>query len=387
MTLHEEHLFEEIKRYVGFTSHDEAHLRAIRPRVLPHAEAITEDFYAHILEHDGARAAITGGNAQVASLKCTLVQWLCTLFEGPWDLRYYERRARIGRRHVEINLPQQYMLTAVNVIRGHLARIVIDTAPDVETLRAEVAALDRIIDIELAVMLHTYREDGEAKVARSERLAVFGQLAASIAHELRNPLGVIESSSFLLRKRLGEQPEPTTRHLDKIESSVRRSNRIITGLLDIVRENPAHLNDVQISLLIGRAVDEMPATKPILHDHEDALGAHVRVDADQVVQILTNLFSNAREAAGERGEVHLYARCEGGDLALVVADTGPGIDPAIRPRLFELLVSNKTRGIGLGLALCRRLAQRNGGSIRLVEGPLSGAAFELRVPLVAKGEV
>ena len=113
-----EHLFDEIKRYVGFNADDEARLRDLAARVGPHQDRIVDDFYAHILAHDDARRSITDGDAQVARLKRTLVQWIAGLFQGPWDEAYYERRARIGRRHVEIDLPQQYMFTAVNVIRG-----------------------------------------------------------------------------------------------------------------------------------------------------------------------------------------------------------------------------------------------------------------------------
>jgi len=90
----DEHIFEEIKRYVGFDAGDEARLRALGPRVIPHAEEVSAEFYARIVEHPGARRAISGGEAQVRALRSTLADWLRELFEGPWDLSYYERRAR-----------------------------------------------------------------------------------------------------------------------------------------------------------------------------------------------------------------------------------------------------------------------------------------------------
>ena len=102
----------------------------------------------------------------------------------------------------------------------------------------------RLLDMELAVMLHTFREDSATRLQRTERLATVGQFAASIAHELRNPLGVIESSAFLLRKRVVEPSEAVTRHLDRIDGQVRVSNRIITGLLDLVRDVTAAPREV-----------------------------------------------------------------------------------------------------------------------------------------------
>jgi signal transduction histidine kinase len=360
----EEHLFEEIKRYVGFSATDEAHLRRVGPRIAPHARELTEDFYRRILAHPNARSAFTGGDAQVESLKCSLVVWMRELFDGPWDLAYYEKRARIGRRHVAIDLPQQYMFTAMSVIRSHLVRIVLDTADGPDVAHGELFAVDRVLDLELAVMLHTYRENSLARLQQSERLATFGQFAASIAHELRNPLGVIESSSFLLRKRLGAPPEPVARHLDKIDAQVQLSNRIITSLLDLVRERPATL---RIEL-----ADPVPM---------------LRADPDQARQILVNLLSNACDAAGAEGAVVVSVRADGDAVAFLVNDSGPGIDPTIRTRLFEPLVTTKVRGIGLGLALCRRLAERNGGTIALTTGPLPGAAFELRLPTITtRGE-
>src|SRR5690606_17599429 len=116
-----------------------------------------------------------------------------------------------------IDLPQQYMFTAVNVIRGHIKDVILDTAPDRELMRAELHAVDKLLDMELAIMLHTYREDYLLRMQKTERLATFGQLVASIGHELRNPLGVMESSLFLLRGKAGDDPK-VTRHLDRIEA-------------------------------------------------------------------------------------------------------------------------------------------------------------------------
>ena len=376
----EEHIFEEIKRYVGFDEADRARLRGLRDRVLPHAQAISDEFYARILSHPGARRAITGGDAQVFALKHTLTVWLAELLEGPWDQAYYERRARIGRRHVEIDLPQQYMFTAMNTIREPLTRLVLETAPDPASAVAEVRAVDRILDIELAVMLHTYREDSLARLQRTERLATVGQFAASIAHELRNPLGVIESSSFLLRRRMTDAPETVTRHLDKIDGQVRVSNRIITGLLDLVRDRPASPRLLSATQLLQAALEALPGAGPTPRiDVPEGFDAVIRVDFDQLRQVLVNLLANARDAAGPQGEVLVTLRAEGEDVVFVISDSGPGVAPEVRARLFEPLVTTKARGIGLGLALCRRLCERNGAHVALTEGPLPGAAFRLQI--------
>lgn len=377
-----EHLFDEIKRYIGFDAEDEARLRALGPRVTPHCVRIVDDFYEHILNHPGARQSITGGDAQVARLKKTLIVWIEGLFKGPWDHTYYERRARIGRRHVEIDLPQQYMFTAVNVIRGHIVEIVLDTGREPE-LRAELHAIDKLLDMELAVMLHTYREDHLSRMQRAERLATFGQLVASIAHELRNPLGVIESSLFLIRRRLVEPQEGVKRHLDKIEAQVRLSNRIINNLLDMVRERPGAPRTVHPMSLVRVALEDFAppeAARIQLVAEPEAEAVAVHADPDHLRQILVNLLANALEAAAPEGTVRVSLSTDPERVCVRVNDSGPGIDERVRHRLFEPLVTTKARGIGLGLALCRRLAERNGGSLGLSSGQLSGASFDLTLP-------
>ncbi len=376
----EEPLFEEMKRYVGFGAEDEARLTALGPRVEPRVDAIIDNFYAHVLGHPGARRSITGGDPQVERLKGTLRVWLRGVFTPPWDVAYYERRARIGRRHVEIDLPQQYMFTAVNVVRRDLVNVVMDTAIDRDAARAEIHALDKLLDMELAIMLHTYREDGLERLRRGERLAAFGQVVASIAHELRNPLGVIESSLFLLRKRVGANGDPVTRHLDKIESQVRISNRIITNLLSMVRDRPPEPRAVSVRDLVASALETVAPGAATITQDVPASPTEIFADVDQARQILVNLLSNAVDAAGARGTVSVTARADGAGVVIAVGDSGPGISAAIRARLFEPLVTTKARGIGLGLALCRRLAERNLGRIYLAEGNLPGATFEVWLP-------
>lgn len=380
----EEHLLDEIKRYVGFDHRDEGLLAGLRARVQPRIESIVDDFYESILRHPGAKRSVTGGMEQLRRLHSTLSSWLDSGFSGPWDLSYYERRALIGRRHVQIDLPQQYMFTAIDVVRRHLMDVVIDTSADRETGRAEIHAVNKLLDMELAIMLHTYREDYLLRMQKSERLATYGQLVASIGHELRNPLAVIDSSLYLLRKRLGDN-ERAVRHVDKIESQVRVSTRIINDLLDIVRDRPAVLRPVDVASLVataaeaagmlggGRLVVDVPADLPRLH-----------ADFDQLRQVLLNLLSNAADAAGPEGEIRLLARVDDGHLELTVNDSGPGIAPGIAARLFEPLVTTKKLGIGLGLPLCKRLVEHAGGTLRLGTGPLSGAAFVVRLPLEAK---
>ncbi|MFI5306971.1 MAG: sensor histidine kinase, partial [Polyangiales bacterium] len=362
-----EHLFDEMKRYVSFGEAEQRTLRELGPLLEPRLGPVVDEFYARIERHPRALAVISGGPAQVQRLKVTLRAWLATLFAGPWDLAYFEHRALIGRRHVLIQLPQHYNFTAVNLMRNHLIALVfaLDAEPEVTSLR--VAALDKIIDLELAIILHTYSEDSQTQLQRQERMATFGQMTSAIGHELRNPLGVIESSVFLVRRRVGDDPT-VARHLDKIQAQVARSNRIISSMLDIVRERPPRWTRISPERLAERAASA-------LHDaigvgvqlHVQAGLPEVRVDEAHIEQVLLNLLTNAYEAAGKDGTVRLTVRRRGDAIELVVSDSGPGVDPSVRARIFDPLVTTKHSGVGLGLALCRKLAQANDATLELLD--------------------
>ena len=164
-----ETLMAELRRYLRFGESDEAALRALSPHLEPHRRRITEEFYDRVREHEGARLVFES-DAQVERLKVTLVEWMRTLCAGPWDEAYYTQRARIGRVHVRIGLPQRYMFAAMNLIRISLTKVAQEAfANDAELGQRVVGALAKIVDIELAIMLETYGDAYVAKVQKLER--------------------------------------------------------------------------------------------------------------------------------------------------------------------------------------------------------------------------
>lgn len=375
-------LFDELQRYVGFSQADQQALRALHGRLAPHFPAVAMAFYDVILRHPGARAALERGERQVGQLKDTLVRWMNDAFQGPWDDAWVERRARIGRVHVQIGLPQHYMITAMNVLRRALRTSIGDAeAPGSPAWRAGVEAMERALDLDLALMLHTYREDSEARQARAERLATYGQLVGSIGHELRNPLGVIETSLYVLTSKGTADPSRTRKHLDRIGQQVTVANDIITQLLDLIRDRPLKLEAVPLGALAADvvAVLERPPALAVELAGFEGLPA-VRGDATQLRQVLVNLLENAVDAASEPREgaaarVRLEARATADGVVLTVDDTGAGIEPAVMARLFEPLVTSKPKGIGLGLPLVRRIVERHQGTITAGRSPLGGARF------------
>ena len=378
-----ERVFEEIRAYVHFREEDQQALRDVGPLISPRFQDIVDDFYERIALHPNASRVFTDGAPQIARLKVTLLCFLDTFFTGPWDARYLAQRARIGRRHVEVGLDQHYMVTALSAIREQLCRAVGEvTAQDARPLlMRRIVAINKLCDIELAIMLHTYRADSERRLQTSERLATFGELMSAICHELRNPLGVIETSVFLLQQRI--QDDPAQEHMRKIQRHVGRCTRIITNMLDIVRDRPANIRSRHAADLAQRAA----------HLLQEELGRHVEVvvstpapaalaDSDLTQQILGNLLHNAADATkSPAARIRLSVCAVDDQVAFLVEDNGPGIAPEVRARLFEPLVTTKEMGVGLGLALSAKLAMQQEGQLRVVSSELGGAGFQLLLPL------
>lgn len=382
-----ETLFEELKRYVQFSANDEAALRELHPILAPELTRIADVFYTRILDHKEARTALEGGESQVGRLKLTLVAWMHRLLTGPWDESYFELRCRIGRVHVRIALPQHYMFGAMSVLRQELGLAAERhyAGRAAELSRAHLA-LHRILDLELAIMLHTYREDLLAQQTRNERLSTFGQLVGSIGHELRNPLGVMESSLYLIKNRVGND-ERVLKHIGRISEQLALSNSIISGLLDLIRDKPLLREPLSIRELLDGVLGGLtipPGVQLTTHGIDEL--PPISGDPTQLRQVLRNLLDNALHAVGTSGEVSLRAAVDDGVLELAISDSGPGVDAAIRKRLFEPLISATPNGIGLGLALVKRFVEHHGGSIAYA--PLSepsGARFVIRLPIAGAG--
>jgi signal transduction histidine kinase len=276
------------------------------------------------------------------------------------------------------------MFGAMNLLRAELNLIVHETySNQLESLKEARIALNKVLDLELAIMLHTYREDLEAQQARSERLATFGQLIGSIGHELRNPLGVIESSLYIIENRTSGD-ERAQKHVGRIKEQLGVANNIISALLDMIRDRPLARAPVQLGELLDSVLRSLPSPpKQVTVQGFDQIPA-VQGDAVQLRQVLSNLVENAFHAAGPEGSVAIEAVVDGqGRVQVSVEDSGPGVDPEVLRRLFEPLITTKTKGIGLGLALVKRILERHGGDISYLPREGQGARFVARIPVDA----
>ena len=223
--------------------------------------------------------------------------------------------------------------------------------------------------------------EAQESLVRRERLAVLGQLAGGVAHQIRNPLAAIMNATYVLRRHLQPgQHSDVEDALRIIHDEVRHANVIITGLLDYARVRSPDRHPTNIVEIIGRALsaDLIPDTVLIERFIEDV--PPLDADADQLHGAIFNLVRNAVEAMPNGGHLKVEARAEGGEVLIAVSDDGPGISAPVRAHLFEPLHSTKPLGIGLGLVTARTFVESHGGRITLVDQP-RGARFEIRLPL------
>jgi signal transduction histidine kinase len=223
--------------------------------------------------------------------------------------------------------------------------------------------------------------------ARSERLAVLGQLAATVSHELRNPLAAIRASIALVHQQTAGKGLGTERALERADRNIDRCTRIIGDLLEFTRGKNVAREPIELWLI--RFLDEhaVPGGVPVERDFRDA--GVVEIDPERFRQVLVNLVDNAAQALidkawqpadGHRPRIVLRTEAIGREVALSVIDNGPGIAGDTLSKIFEPLFTTKSFGVGLGLPTVRRLVEQHGGSIAVESRLEQGTTFTVRLP-------
>ena len=219
------------------------------------------------------------------------------------------------------------------------------------------------------------------KLIRQTRLATIGQVAASIAHELRNPLGAVRNANYFLQRRMPGDDPKWTEYLTIIEREIGTAERIISTFLEMSRAKEPTVQAVDLNEAVRRAIDRIEGIDRIdLRCTLEPDPFIVKADPAQLQQVLVNLLTNAVQAMNGTGTIDVTAALSEDFDTITIRDHGPGIAEKVRDEIFEPLFTTKAKGTGLGLAICRQLVERHGGTLDLVEMETNGAAFRIRLP-------
>jgi PAS domain S-box-containing protein len=225
-------------------------------------------------------------------------------------------------------------------------------------------------------------ETTQEQLVRQEKLAVLGQLAGGVAHEVRNPLGVISNAVYFLQMVLTDADDTVQEYLGIISNRVHEAEQIVSDLLSMAQIKPAQREQTVISSLINEVLTRHPPPPAVTVTTRIPVDLPpVLVDPQQIRQVLINLVTNAYQAIPERGELTLEACFQQGQLKLLFRDTGVGMPPKIMAQIFEPLFTTKAKGIGLGLSLSKNLVEVNGGTIQVESVEGRGTTFTLLLPV------
>ena len=228
-------------------------------------------------------------------------------------------------------------------------------------------------------------EESRKSTARNDELKAAGRLAAEIAHQLKNPLGIINNAAFSLQRGLTEGRNDFNLQIEIIREEIERSDRIITQLMGYAQLSEGRVEKLNLGEELDRAVAEVlpPGLNYAIETHRD-YGANlpaVLMQRSHLSAVLVNLLQNCREALHGRGNIFLSAHCQAENLVeVVVADDGPGIAADKLDKIFEPYFTSKKRGTGLGLAIVKHNMELYGGTVNVESELGKGARFVLLFP-------
>lgn len=341
--------------------------------------AALKDFNERLVDGLGEGLQLVDGDFRIRHAN----RWMHEQFGQVVGRRCYEVLAAdrgrcptcpLGRRH-EMGDAER-----IDIAGAQGRRLALSCSP-VRQPDGQIFLLELVADV-------TERERLQARLTEAERLAAAGELAAGVAHEIRNPLAAIVNATTLLGEEETLTREERANTLGAVKKEARRLNRILSDFLvfarpreskpleadirvvvdhvaALIREDPGRAERVQLEVVVDPAVLPFP------------------FDADQMTQVLWNIALNGVEAMEGRGRLDIAVARRGGAVAIAVSDSGGGIGPDERRRIFEPFYSRKRTGTGLGLTIAQRIVATHGGRIDVESTPGRGSCFTVLLPLGA----
>ena len=290
----------------------------------------------------------------------------------------HPRHTDRGDQHLEVSQAFLLALTGLsdrNALQGLLSRVLL-----LLLLAIACYGINVLADLQLQV-----QEEAREFAVRQEQLRSTGRLAAEIAHQLKNPLAIINNAAFSLQKSLGDAKPAAFQQVEMIREEVARSDRILTELMGYAQLAEGRVERLDVRLEVDQALQR--AFPPALQ-HEVVINVAclqtmppLLMQRAHLHEVLVNLLTNARDAMNQKGRLDISIRLDDRNAVIIrIADTGPGIPEHQREHIFDPYYSTKEKGTGLGLAIVRHNTEIYGGKVTVESTLGKGTAFTLVFP-------
>ena len=379
-----EELFERQKRFGCFSEIDARLLTELRDVFELHLDEVVDRFYEYLRSDEELRPMLAGEGV-LEQLKEVQRDYLMSLVSGEYGGEYAAKRLKIGEVHERLDLaPDWYLGTHGLFLELLFPLIQLKFADDPRRAMQAGAALSKLMLLDMQMLLEAYSgKQRKRAIERTEQLAAVGELAASIAHEVRNPLAGMKGALEVLRKELAVKPS-NLEIVDELLAQIVRLEQLVRDLLTFARPRALSLELFDLHELLDRILrtykeeaDRLAVTVERIYGPSTG---HLHADPRQMEQVFLNLIYNALQAMEDGGTLTVSTRAEDDNIVITLRDTGKGIPETDMPKILQPFFTTKHRGSGLGLPIVKKVSEAHGGSIDIVSVVGRGTTVTVSIP-------
>lgn len=382
-----------IRRQIAFTEEDESNVHALRPAVEPAIPGIVDRLLERLLLDPRFDSAFTGGPAHFDHFREMVRTWIGDMVGGDYGPDYWVRRAEFHRPHLHAGLTQQHMPVCLEIIRQEVDAAV--RASDMDGTDRKLESFAKLLTIETVALLDSYkrvyddyirREErtmAEERLTRAEHLAQLGRMAASLAHEIRNPLAGISSAIEVIRDGLALN-DPRRHVIREIIGQITRLDTAVKDMLDYARPSTPSPHPLDLTLAVEHAVETIRGAPAMQHVEVVMVRSEpmppILADAGHIEHLVMNLVFNAAHASRRGGKIEVFFAHADDRVSMAIIDHGEGMTEDVLQRAFEPFFTTKAKGTGLGLAICKRIVEVHHGTITMESTPNVGTRVTVEFP-------